>query len=419
MAAGLDAWLDGQVRPLLERLQLLGRAAAPDAWTGRYRARQKGRSLEYAGFREYVPGDDPRTLDWQALARLDRPFVREYTAERERVVTVLIDGSASMAAAGKVATALQLAAALGYCALYHGDRWQLVLLQGPAARLLGEGRGRGARHRLAVALAAAEAHFRTVDTPAAAGTARARGGAAAPDAATVAGGVAGIRPPAVPQAPRWGDEAEGLPGSADGTRGWERAVTALLPALKQWRRGAIPSIRPGGGVAILISDLLDPASLGGGRRGEAKGRHGTREPGAAGRRVGPSDPGAATGHRAAPEAGEAGDGAAYVLQVVSLLAAAGQGVLLHLLAPPELGLEAAGFFPPPGEWTLVDAETGAALDVTVDGRLLEAYRRALAGWLEGWRRACHAHRVLHVPVPAPWPLRGAVMDYLVPAGVLG
>jgi len=72
----------------------------------------------------YVPGDDLRHLDWNALARLDALLVRRFTAEREIVLHLLVDASASMgvpAGDGKLAAAVGVATALAHVALWSGD----------------------------------------------------------------------------------------------------------------------------------------------------------------------------------------------------------------------------------------------------------------------------------------------------------
>ncbi len=75
---------------------------------------QKGSSTEFSDFREYMPGDDLRRIDWNAYGRLDRLYVKEYMEEKETVVSILIDTSASMryGAKSKSALACMLAAAL-------------------------------------------------------------------------------------------------------------------------------------------------------------------------------------------------------------------------------------------------------------------------------------------------------------------
>lgn len=89
--------------------------------------------LEIDGFRAYVPGDDLRHLDWLALARLDLPLVRRFTAEREAPVHLLLDTSASMgvpAGDGKLAAAAALAEALAAMALAAGDPVRVTFLGG-------------------------------------------------------------------------------------------------------------------------------------------------------------------------------------------------------------------------------------------------------------------------------------------------
>lgn len=98
----------------------------------------------------YVPGDDLRHLDWNALARLDALLVRRFTAEREIVLHVLVDASASMgvpADDGKLAAATGLATALAHVALWAGDAVRVAVL-GASARELPVLRDRGGAVRV-------------------------------------------------------------------------------------------------------------------------------------------------------------------------------------------------------------------------------------------------------------------------------
>lgn len=85
---------------------------------------RKGNSTEFSDFREYMPGDDLRRLDWNAYARLDKLYIREYMEEKEAIVTVLLDTSASMdyGARSKAELAKDLAAAVSFLALNNMDR---------------------------------------------------------------------------------------------------------------------------------------------------------------------------------------------------------------------------------------------------------------------------------------------------------
>ncbi len=99
--------------------------------TGNRKSMQKGSSTEFSDFREYMPGDDIRRIDWNAYGRLDRLYVKEYMEEKEAVVSVLIDSSASMdyGAKKKSELACMLAAALGYMGLNNMDRVVLYDMQ--------------------------------------------------------------------------------------------------------------------------------------------------------------------------------------------------------------------------------------------------------------------------------------------------
>ena len=64
--------------------------------SGNRKSVQKGISAEFSDFREYMPGDDLRRLDWNVYARLDKMYIREYMEEKESVVSILLDTSESM-----------------------------------------------------------------------------------------------------------------------------------------------------------------------------------------------------------------------------------------------------------------------------------------------------------------------------------
>ncbi len=92
--------------------------------TGNRKSVQKGASTEFSDFREYMPGDDIRRIDWNAYGRLDRLYVKEYMEEKEAVVTILIDTSASMEYGKQKKSELlcMLTAAFAYLSLNNMDR---------------------------------------------------------------------------------------------------------------------------------------------------------------------------------------------------------------------------------------------------------------------------------------------------------
>lgn len=116
--------LDAAFFETLSRFRLnMGRKSSMNM-TGNRKSMQKGSSTEFSDFREYMPGDDLRRIDWNAYGRLDRLYIKEYMEEKEAVVSVLLDTSASMdyGAKKKSELACMLVAAMAYLGLNNMDR---------------------------------------------------------------------------------------------------------------------------------------------------------------------------------------------------------------------------------------------------------------------------------------------------------
>jgi uncharacterized protein (DUF58 family) len=107
----------------LEQVALRSRRPLVGASAGPRRSPRHGSSSEFADFRDYAPGDDLRRVDWNAYARLDRLFLRLYSAEEVATLTLLLDRSHSMAFGEppKALTAARLAAIFAYIALHGHD----------------------------------------------------------------------------------------------------------------------------------------------------------------------------------------------------------------------------------------------------------------------------------------------------------
>lgn len=119
--------LDAAFFDKLSRLRLAMGHRASMNLTGNRKSSQKGSSTEFSDFREYMPGDDIRRIDWNAYGRLDRLYVKEYMEEKEAVVSILVDTSASMdyGVHRKSERACTLAAAFAYMGLGNMDRVML------------------------------------------------------------------------------------------------------------------------------------------------------------------------------------------------------------------------------------------------------------------------------------------------------
>lgn len=80
----------------LNHLQISARSVVQGATTGQHKSPIKGASVEFRQHRFYVPGDEPRRLDWRVLARTDRPYVKEYDEETNLRCILVLDRSGSM-----------------------------------------------------------------------------------------------------------------------------------------------------------------------------------------------------------------------------------------------------------------------------------------------------------------------------------
>lgn len=103
-------------------------------FAGLHRSRRRGRSLDFADWRPYVEGDDPRDIDVQLWARLDQLLVRLYEADVDLTVQLLVDTSASMGFGSKLDQARRIAAALGVATLVRNQGVSVATLDGRAPR---------------------------------------------------------------------------------------------------------------------------------------------------------------------------------------------------------------------------------------------------------------------------------------------
>ena len=100
-AAGRDLrFLDPEVIARLGTMELKARTVVEGFLSGLHRSPYKGFSVEFAEYRQYLPGDDLNTLDWKVYARTDRHYVKKFEEETNLECHLLLDQSASMAYRG-------------------------------------------------------------------------------------------------------------------------------------------------------------------------------------------------------------------------------------------------------------------------------------------------------------------------------
>lgn len=263
----------------LGRLRLISRRARAGQIKGERRSTKRGTSIEFADYRDYVPGDDLRQVDWNVYARTDRPYVKLHEEEEDLAVHILLDASRSMAwpddpaaPGAKFDFACRLAGLLGHMALAAGDKLSVTALRADGLQTYGPARGVG----------------RTLDV-----------------------------------------------------FGWLDALTAegVTELDGMLRHYALSATRPG--FALLIGDLFSPR-----------------------------------GYR---------DG------FTALLARGFELAVIHTLAPDEVDPPLAG------DLRLIDVETQAPQDVTVDGGLRSVYARRLQDWQDEIARFCRSRDAHYLP----------------------
>jgi uncharacterized protein (DUF58 family) len=130
----------------LRQLEIRTRRVVNDGLAGAYHSVFKGRGMDFDEVREYSPGDEVRTIDWNVTARAGRPFVKKYSEERELTIFLLVDISASgdfgSGAVTKRDLAAELASVLAFSAMRNSDKVGLLLYTDRIERFLPPKKGR-------------------------------------------------------------------------------------------------------------------------------------------------------------------------------------------------------------------------------------------------------------------------------------
>jgi len=138
--AGAARYLDPAIVARLGTIDLKARAIVEGFLTGLHRSPYKGFSVEFAEYRQYLPGDDLATLDWKVFARSDKHFVKKYEEETNLTCHLLIDVSRSMGYGSGEITKLQYASyltgALAYLMHRQRDSFGMIAFDDSIAALL-------------------------------------------------------------------------------------------------------------------------------------------------------------------------------------------------------------------------------------------------------------------------------------------
>ncbi len=301
--ANTQTLLDGALARRLERLTLVSRKRLVAQGQGDRRSLRKGSSLEFADFRHYVEGDDPARVDWNIYSRTDTLFVRLYEEEEVLNVHLLVDASRSMdwGEPSKLRYARRVAAALGYIALNASNRLYVWPL-GASSASYGPAWGRG---RTGAMLTFLE-DFRPSQT-----------------------------------------STPVVFGSSAATPDLEQSLASFTSR--------------GGGLVVLLSDLLSPT---------------------------------------------------WEKALSRLAARTGEVVVMHVLSPEELRPTLGG------DVRLIDRESGAAVSVTLNNDAIRLYGQRLADWRRTVESFCARHGMGYVPIDTATPVETFVFDVLRRRGIV-
>jgi uncharacterized protein (DUF58 family) len=144
-----------------KNLLVFAKSTVEGYFAGKHKSPYRGSSVEFTDYKEYVPGDDVNRIDWRAYGRSRRLFVRQYEAETNMVIYLLVDMSASMRYAGtgrqpKYLLAAKIAAALAYLMIHQGDKAALGLFAEQLLHFLPPGGTRNHMHNLVTVLESVE-----------------------------------------------------------------------------------------------------------------------------------------------------------------------------------------------------------------------------------------------------------------------
>ncbi len=130
----------------IRRLEITTRKVVSALLAGSYHSVFKGRGMAFSEVRQYHPGDEVRTIDWNVTARMNDPYVKVFTEERELTVMLLVDVSASeqfgSKARAKSETAAEVAAQIAFSAIANNDRVGLVLFSDQVEKVVPPRKGR-------------------------------------------------------------------------------------------------------------------------------------------------------------------------------------------------------------------------------------------------------------------------------------
>ncbi len=123
--------LPAEVLKKVKRIEIDTKKLVNNTFSGEYHSRFKGQGMTFSDFREYVPGDDVRSISWALMARAGKPYVKTFEEERELTMLLMVDVSGSQHFGSKnyfkAETLSLVAATLAFSAVKNNDQVGLIL----------------------------------------------------------------------------------------------------------------------------------------------------------------------------------------------------------------------------------------------------------------------------------------------------
>ncbi len=130
----------------VRQIEIKTKGLVNEVFSGEYHSVFKGRGMEFAEVREYQPGDDIRTINWNVTARFGHPYIKVFEEERELTVMLIVDMSGSLGFASKDKTkqriAAELTSILAFSAMKNNDKVGLILFTDKIERFVPPRKGR-------------------------------------------------------------------------------------------------------------------------------------------------------------------------------------------------------------------------------------------------------------------------------------
>jgi uncharacterized protein (DUF58 family) len=132
----------------IRRIEIKSNKLVDEIFSGEYRSGFRGKGIEFDNTRQYIPGDDVRSIDWNVTARYNKAFVKQFIEEREMNMFLLIDMSRSNSFGKKKEFIAEISATLALSATRNNDRVGVIFITGKVEKMIPSKNGK--KHVLSI-----------------------------------------------------------------------------------------------------------------------------------------------------------------------------------------------------------------------------------------------------------------------------